>query len=270
MSAGSVIAIAFATWMVVVGLVLTLIRGAGRSEFDGGGSAPHGADPRAVAPEDAVFVDRTLDRMLRMLAIEDPSAGRHAAAVARNALALARLAGLPRRDQEIAHTAGLLHDIGKNIFLSHIPVAERELRRNDHRMIRRHPVDGARLVRNVPGLELVAEAVLSHHERLDGNGYPYGLRGKAIPPAARVVAVAEVYDVLTAPDSYKQSVPTAQALAELRGAAGTQLDPHLVEVFATSVAGTLDSTSSGDADLETELCRRPSSDELLDAEPRFS
>jgi putative nucleotidyltransferase with HDIG domain len=142
---------------------------------------------------------RTLGRRLRALALDDPSAGRHAAAVAHNALTLARRAGLRERDQEIAHTAGLLHDIGKPLPLNANPVAERELRRNDHRLIRRPRVDGARLVREVPGLECVA-AVLSPHERLDGNGYPFGLRGRSIPAAARVVAVAEVYDVLTSPD----------------------------------------------------------------------
>ncbi len=255
--------------MLVVSLVLSLVRVAGRTEPDLEPSPARPVGPRLraeLAPGPAP-TDRTLVRMLQALALEDPSAGRHAAAVARNARALAQRAGLPERDQEIAHTAGLLHDIGKETSLRAIPVAERELRRGDHRKIRRHPVDGARLVRAVPGLELVADAVLSHHERLDGNGYPYGLRDRAIPPAARVVAVAEVYDVLTAPDSYRQALTAEQALAELRGAAGTQLDADLVEIFATAVAGA-EEAGSGDADLETELRRRHPAGELLDAQPR--
>lgn len=239
--------------MLVVALVLSLVHVAGRTEPDG----DHEADPNLEPPTTAEAWSReqTLHRMLRTLALEDPSAGRHAAAVARNAYALAQGAGLPERDQEVAHAAGLLHDIGKEASLSAIPVAERELRRSDHRMIRRHPVTGARLVRGVAGLDRVADAVLSHHERLDGNGYPFGLRGRAIPPAARVVAVAEVYDVLTSPDSYRRPLTCDEALAEMREAAGTQLDARLVEIFATAVAGRADAEVAADADLETELRR---------------
>ena len=270
MSAVIFIAIGFGVWMLVVSLVLSLVRVAGRTETYSESPSARLTSPRlpaAVLATGGPRDDPTLGRMLRVLASEDPSAGRHAAAVARNAFNLAQHAGLPERDQEIAHTAGLLHDIGKETSLSAIPVAERALRRGDHRKIRRHPVDGARLVGAVPGLERVADAVLSHHERLDGNGYPYGLRGKAIPPAARVVAVAEVYDVLTAPDSYKQPLTSEQALDELRGAAGTQLDADLVEIFAATVANEADEGASGDADLETELRRRHLAGELLDARP---
>lgn len=259
-----VIAIVGGIWILVMGLVFSLVRVAGRPDT---GASPGDRE----LPDGPSSATVSVEEMLRTLALEDPSAGRHAAAVARSALALARGAGLPEREQEIAHTAGLLHDIGKKTSLSGIPVAERALRRNDHRLIRRHPVDGARLVRQVPGLGLVADAVLSHHERLDGNGYPYGLRGQAIPSAARVVAVAEVYDVLTARDSYKQPLTAELALAELRGAAGTQLDPHLVEIFATSVAERLAARHPlGEADLETELRRQRLPDELLDAQPGAS
>lgn len=261
------IGIALGVWVLTVGLVLALVRAAGRSEPIDESVLDRAAEPSSTFDSaDSARDGQPLDRLLRTLAVEDPSAGRHAAAVARDARALARRAGLPERDQEIAHTAGLLHDIGKEKFLSAIPVAARALRKGDHRMIRRHPVDGARLVREVPGFEQVADAVLSHHERLDGNGYPYGLRGKAIPPVARVVAVAEVYDVLTARDSYRLPLTAEQALVELRGVAGTQLDPQLVEIFASAVADE-GAGSAREADLETELRRRGGSDEGQGAHP---
>lgn len=257
MSAGSVIGIGFGIWLLIIGVVVSLLRVAGRAESASEEAWQPQEDPRGVSSVE-------LDRRLRTLACEDPSAGRHAAAVAHNALALAQCAGLPRRVQVIAHTAGLLHDIGQEPCLRELPVVERELRRDDRRLIHCHPVAGARLVREVPGLERVADAVLSHHERLDGGGYPYGLCGKAIPPAARVVAVAEVYDVLTSPDSYKEPLTAEQALAELREVAGTQLDAHLVELFATALAA----GGPVDPDLETEL--QGPAGELLYAHPRAS
>ena len=81
----------------------------------------------------------------------------------------------------------------------------------------------------------VAAAVLAHHERIDGRGYPDGLAAEGIPMTARILAVAEVYDVLTAPDSYRIQMSPAEAEAELRHVAGTQLDGRLVWLFATQV-----------------------------------
>jgi len=96
--------------------------------------------------------------------------------------------------------------------------------------------------------------VLAHHERIDGQGYPDGLAAEGIPMTARILAVAEVYDVLTAPDSYRIQMSTAEAEAELRHVAGTQLDGRLVWLFATQVLRGRQSEHLGHiADLETEL-----------------
>jgi HD-GYP domain-containing protein (c-di-GMP phosphodiesterase class II) len=104
----------------------------------------------------------------------------------------------------------------------------------------------------------VATAVLAHHERVDGQGYPDGLSGDDIPMAARILAIAEVYDTLTAPDSYRLPMTAAEAEDELRRVAGTQLDGRLVFLFLTQVlrgSGSLDLASSV-ADLEAELSRQ--------------
>jgi putative nucleotidyltransferase with HDIG domain len=219
--------------------------------------------------ETGVRHERMLGLMLHTLSLRDPTAARHAAAVAHYSLALARAAGLPEREQEVVHTAGLLHDIGKQGLPDSILIAERELSPADRRLISRHPIDGARLLREVPGLEPIADAVLAHHERVDGRGYPHGLRGEEIPVSARVVAIAEAYDALTATDSYRRPVAVDEAIAELRRCGGTQFDAALVEAFAETVArvGAAGFRRRGDADLEAELRLQRYTRELLHARP---
>jgi putative nucleotidyltransferase with HDIG domain len=192
--------------------------------------------------------------LLETLALRDPTAARHAAAVAHYAHQLATAAGLSQREQAIAHTAGLLHDIGKEALPDHILLGRSELHAAERRLVERHPTDGARLLLRVEGLGEVANAVLAHHERIDGHGYPDGLAGDEIPMTARILAIAEVYDVLTAPDSYKIPLGAAEAEDELRRVAGSQLDGRLVWLFVTQVLrGTVIDHEGRIADLETEL-----------------
>jgi hypothetical protein len=189
-----------------------------------------------------------LGLLLETLALRDPSAARH------YAHELARAAGLSEREQAVVHTAGLLHDLGKEALPDHILLGRDELSRPERRLIERHPADGARLLLRVEGMGEVAAAVLAHHERVDGRGYPDGLAGEGIPMTARILAVAEVYDVLTAPDSYRQPLSTAEAEDELRQVAGAQLDGRLVWLFATQVLRGRHAEHRGRiADLETEL-----------------
>jgi hypothetical protein len=192
--------------------------------------------------------------LLETLALRDPSAARHAAAVAHYSRQLARAAGLSEHEQAVAHTAGLLHDIGKEALPDHILLGRSELHAAERRLVERHPADGARLLLRVEGLGEVAHAVLAHHERIDGHGYPDGLAGEDIPITARILAIAEVYDVLTAPDSYKIPLTAAEAEDELRRVAGSQLDGRLVWLFVTQVLrGTVVDHPGRMADLETEL-----------------
>jgi hypothetical protein len=195
-----------------------------------------------------------LGLLLETLALRDPSAARHAAAVAHYAHELARAAGLSEREQAIVHTAGLVHDLGKEALPDHILIGRSDLHPAERRLIERHPADGARLLLRVEGMGEVAAAVLAHHERIDGRGYPDGLGGDNIPMTARILAVAEVYDVMTSPDSYCMQMQAAEAEDELRHVAGTQLDGRLVWLFATQVLRGRESEHHGHiADLETEL-----------------
>lgn len=192
--------------------------------------------------------------LLETLALRDPGAARHAAAVAHYSLALARAAGLDEHEQALVHTAGLLHDIGKEALPDHILIGRSELLAAERRLIERHPLDGARLLLRVEGLGGVASVVLAHHERIDGTGYPDGLQGDAIPVAARIIAIAEVYDALTAADSYRLQMGAAEAEDELRRVAGAQLDGRLVWLFVTQVLGDRPAEHRDRiADLEDEL-----------------
>jgi putative nucleotidyltransferase with HDIG domain len=195
-----------------------------------------------------------LGLLIETLALRDPSGAHHAAATAHYALELARAAGLSDREQAVVHTAGLLHDIGKEALPDQVLLGGRTLSADERRLLERHPADGARLLLRVEGLGEVATAVLAHHERIDGLGYPDGLSGDDIPMAARILAIAEVYDVLTSPESYRSPLSAAEAEDELRRVAGAQLDGRLVWLFVTQVLpGRLLEHEGSIADLEAEL-----------------
>ncbi len=175
--------------------------------------------------------------LLRALDIRDQRAARHAAAVARFASDMAEAVGMGEHDQELAHTAGLLHDIGHFALSDRVAERGRTLTEEDWVAIQQHPELGADILRDLGMYGPIAEIVLSHHERIDGRGYPNGLPGEEIPEIAKIIAVAEVYDTLTAADTYRTRMSSFEALRELRRVAGSQLDAGYVEVLAELLSG---------------------------------
>jgi putative nucleotidyltransferase with HDIG domain len=195
-----------------------------------------------------------LSGLLRTLDLRDPRAARHAAGVAAFARDIAEAAGMSARDCELAHTAGLLHDIGRFGLSDRVMERGRTLTEQDWETIRRHPELGADMLRDLGMYGPVAEIVRAHHERIDGRGYPDGLKGDAIPELAKIVAVAETYDTLTADDTYRTPISSFEALTELRRVAGTQLDPVYVEALATLLTGRgVDYRHANRADFDVEL-----------------
>jgi putative nucleotidyltransferase with HDIG domain len=192
--------------------------------------------------------------MVRTLSLRDRYTARHSAAVARYAHAIAKAAGCSDDELRIVHTAGLLHDIGKFAFPDRILLADRPLSAEDLEIVREHPRQGAELVSRVEDHEEIAAVILAHHERIDGMGYPFGLRGEDIPALARMISVGDIYDVMTARDTYRAPVTRAEAIAELRNVAGTQLDARFVEVFVRILEREeIGFTHTEDADFEKEL-----------------
>ena len=202
----------------------------------------------------ASFQVGMLSALLRTLDLRDQMTARHSAAVARYSRAIAQRAGFSKREEELVHIAALLHDIGKFILPDRILKANVPLTDEDWMLIRRHPQQGARVVSSLDGYGPVAEIILAHHERIDGKGYPRGLKGDDIPELARIISVADTYDVMTARDSYRAPVSSYDAIQELRRVAGEQLDERFVEIFIELLEGKDVSFRHGEeADFEKEL-----------------
>jgi putative nucleotidyltransferase with HDIG domain len=193
--------------------------------------------------------------LVRSIHLHDRMTARHSAAVARYARGIARAAGCSDEDQQLVHTAGLLHDVGKHILDDAILKGDTKLDDQQWELVKRHPEEGARIVRMLEGQEAVAEIIHAHHERVDGRGYPRGLSGEEVPRLSRMISIADTYDVMTARDSYRDPVSSADAIAELRRVSGAQLDGELVEIFIRQVLGHEDTAFAhgDDADFETEL-----------------
>jgi putative nucleotidyltransferase with HDIG domain len=195
-----------------------------------------------------------LSAMLRTLDLRDQMTARHSAAVARYSRAIAKHAGFSRREEELVHISALLHDIGKFILPDRILKANVPLTDEDWMLIRRHPQQGARVVSSLDGYGPVAEIILAHHERIDGKGYPRGIEGDDIPELARIISVADTYDVMTARDSYRTPMSSTEAIKELRRVAGKQLDARFVDVFIELLEGQdVSFQHSEAADFEKEL-----------------
>jgi putative nucleotidyltransferase with HDIG domain len=202
----------------------------------------------------ASFQVGMLSAMLRTLDLRDQMTARHSAAVARYSRAIAQRAGYSRREEELVHISALLHDIGKFILPDRILKANVPLTDEDWMLIKRHPQQGARVVSSLDGYGPVAEIILAHHERIDGKGYPRGLAADEIPELARIISVADTYDVMTARDSYRTPMSSYDAIKELRRVAGKQLDARFVEIFIELLEGKDVSFQHGEAaDFEKEL-----------------
>jgi putative nucleotidyltransferase with HDIG domain len=195
-----------------------------------------------------------LTTLVETLALRDRMIARHAAAVARYARALAQEVGCSEAEQDIVHTAGLLHDIGKFALPDRILNAE-ILSDEDWALIRRHPQDGATLVGRLDGYGPVSDAILYHHEHIDGSGYPAGLIGNEIPLPSRILAICSTYDTMTSRDSYRSPMIPQDAMAELRRMAGRQFDGELVNSFIAMLErdGPVTVAHGDDADFEVEL-----------------
>ncbi|MEX0993871.1 MAG: HD domain-containing phosphohydrolase [Solirubrobacterales bacterium] len=195
-----------------------------------------------------------LSALMHTLDLRDKMTARHCAAVARYAREIAVEAGCTKEEQDLVHTAGLLHDIGKFIFPDSILKGGAPLTEDDWNTIRMHPYQGAKIVSDVEGYGPVGEIILAHHERINGEGYPRGLEGDEIPKLSRMISVADTYDVMTARDSYREPVSSFEAIQELKRVSGEQLDAEYVEIFIRVLAGKDVRYRHGeDADFDAEL-----------------
>jgi len=134
---------------------------------------------------------------------------------------------------EMVSVASQLHDIGEIGVPEGILAKTGNLSAEEWDLVKRHPIFGAEILRgsNSPILQAGEIIALSHHERWDGSGYPYGLKGEEIPLSGRICAVADVFDALTTPRPYKAEIPSADALRLIADSGGQLFDPTLVEIL---------------------------------------
>jgi diguanylate cyclase (GGDEF)-like protein/putative nucleotidyltransferase with HDIG domain len=171
----------------------------------------------------AMLLAETLD-------LRDVSTARHSQTVGRYAEEIARAVGLPGERVERIRAAGVLHDIGKLGIADAVLQKPGPLNDDEWADMRRHPELGARILDHA-NLRDISGWVLAHHERLDGRGYPHGLAGEAIPLEARILAVADAYEAMTADRPYRAGLGHDAARDELRACSGTQFDPRVVDAF---------------------------------------
>lgn len=155
----------------------------------------------------------------------------HSKNVARYAATLAVAAGLNDDQVRTIYAAGLLHDIGKISVPETILNKTGKLEVEEYRQMKDHVNNSIEMIRHLPEMDYLIPAVLGHHERWDGKGYPRGISGEDIPVSARCLALADVFDAMTTDRPYRKGLPLDYALSELQRGAGTQFDPALTEVF---------------------------------------
>jgi diguanylate cyclase (GGDEF)-like protein len=161
----------------------------------------------------------------------DAYTGSHSERVGELAARIARRLGLDDRQIELTRLAASLHDLGKLAIPEEILRKPSALNESERLVLQRHPQIGHRMLESL-GVEPIAEWVLHHHERWDGDGYPNRLRAEEIPLGARIIFVADAYDAMTSERVYRDPLSPRQALDELERCAGTQFDPTIVDAFA--------------------------------------
>jgi putative nucleotidyltransferase with HDIG domain len=169
----------------------------------------------------------------------------HSAAVAIYARDIARRMGLSEEQQELVHLCGLVHDIGKIGLPAGLLEKPGPLTLEERRQMEQHSEIGERILRNVDDYSEIADVVRSHHERIDGMGYPDGIHGDAIPLLARIIGVADAYDAMTSDRPYREALPSRVARMRLAQAVGTQFDTAVVAAFEAILATADENYRSG-------------------------
>ncbi len=155
----------------------------------------------------------------------------HSERVAEISVKIAKALKLPKETIEKIYWASILHDVGKIFVPQDILNKPGKLTNEEYNLIKLHPVKSYELIKEVQGLENIAEIVKHHHEHWDGTGYPDGLKGENIPFESRIIAIADAYDAMTSKRPYREALTPEEAVEEIKRYAGTQFDPYVVKYF---------------------------------------
>lgn len=182
----------------------------------------------------------------------------HSAAVAVYARDIAERIGLTPAEQQLAHLAGLVHDVGKVGLPPGLLEKPGPLTLDERRIMEEHSSIGERILGNVEGYSEIARIVRHHHERVDGNGYPDGLQNRDIPLISKIIGVADAYDAMTSGRPYRDAMPSRVARLRLAQAVGSQFDTTIVAAFEAILAEAGETYLSGArADFAVEAQRQP-------------
>jgi putative two-component system response regulator len=179
-----------------------------------------------------------LERLCQAVEFRDDVTGQHTRRVAERSADLAARVGLPGGEVDLIRRAAPLHDVGKIAIPDSILMKPGRLSDEEFAVMRRHTTLGGQILSGgrSPLMALAESIALRHHERWDGGGYPGGLAGESIPVAARVVAIADVFDALTNPRQYRAAWPPSLAVREIQKSAGSHFDPRLAQVFVGMIS----------------------------------
>ena len=173
----------------------------------------------------------TVRALMSVVDASDPFARGRSLRVSRYSVRTARELGVPEAELETIELGALLHDIGRTALLHDVTLRPRPLDRGERTIVQTHPTIGWEMLGGIPGLEEAASIVWMHHERPDGGGYPRALAAEQVPVGARVVMVCSAYDAMTEDRPYRRGLTPRAACGELRGNAGSQFFPEVVDAF---------------------------------------
>jgi two-component system cell cycle response regulator len=176
-------------------------------------------------------INDTVKALVRVAAMREKGADLHSARVAVLAVATGEKLGMSDEELLVLRRAAELHDIGKVAISDSILGKLGSLSEEEIQVMRQHATLALEILGAVQALKPTLPLIKHHHERWDGTGYPDGLAGEQIPLGARIIAVAEVYDILTHGAPWKEPLGVEEAKAEIQRCAGTQFDPRVVEAF---------------------------------------
>lgn len=185
---------------------------------------------RLVLPAKEHYLE-TVRPVLDALCRRHPNLRRHSTNVAIFATELAQCVPLRPEEKDALQHAALFHDIGHIVTPGELLNKPSSLARHEQNIVRRHVAASETIMQELSLSKLEIQYVRAHHERYDGKGYPNGLKGKAIPVGARILAIADAYDAMTSPRPWRSVFTEEAAFTELRDHAGTQFDPEMVEQF---------------------------------------
>lgn len=169
--------------------------------------------------------------LVKMLEYHDTNIKGHSERVAWLSMKIAEFMGMDKESICKIYWAGYLHDVGKIFVPQSILNKQTKLSYEEYEVVKEHPVKSAEILTEILCPEEIIEIVKYHHERWDGRGYPEGLRNFDIPLGSRIVAVADAYDAMISPRSYRKPLSVEKAIEELKSNSNSQFDPNVVEIF---------------------------------------